>query len=355
MTSKPQYGGLDWLKFAAALLVIANHTSPLSTYNGTADFLLSGILTRIAVPIFFMTAGFFFFRKLTGDPLRDNKVLSGYLRKVGALYGAAILLYIPLNLYTGYFSDGFTVGSLLKDLVFNGTFYHLWYLPALMIGITLTAFLYRKTPTWMLPVSITLYVIGLLGDSYYGFIKGVPWLSASYGAMFHLFDYTRNGLFFAPVYLALGAAAAKGQGRGTSPVLHASLFAVSLGAMFAEGLLLRSAGIPRHDSMYVFALPAAYCLFRWALSWKGTSNKRYREWRTWLYILHPLAIVLVRGAAKAVHWEAWLVRNSLLHFAAVCIVSIAMSAGSVYLWKTVFRGRDRRLTGRSPASRSQIS
>lgn len=56
--SKPNYDGLDWLKFVAALLVVANHTGPLLSYSAAADFLLSNLLTRIAVPVFFMTTGF---------------------------------------------------------------------------------------------------------------------------------------------------------------------------------------------------------------------------------------------------------------------------------------------------------
>ncbi|MBW7454449.1 acyltransferase family protein [Paenibacillus sepulcri] len=73
MNSKPDFSGLDWLKFLAAILVVANHTGPLQTYSPYADFLLSGVLTRIAVPVFFITSGFFFFRKLTGDPAADKK------------------------------------------------------------------------------------------------------------------------------------------------------------------------------------------------------------------------------------------------------------------------------------------
>lgn len=61
MTSKPNYGGLDLLKFLVAFLVIANHTSPFVSFSPQLDFLFSGVLTRIAVPIFFMSTGFFLF------------------------------------------------------------------------------------------------------------------------------------------------------------------------------------------------------------------------------------------------------------------------------------------------------
>lgn len=343
MNSKSNYSGLDWLKFGVAILVIANHTSPLLSYSTQADFLISNILTRIAVPVFFMTSGFFYFRKLTGEPLNDRKALYGYLKNIGRLYGIAILLYIPLNLYTGYFTDHFTIYSFIKDIVFNGTFYHLWYLPALMIGIMITTFMYKKMSLKaMLIATGLLYLIGLLGDSYYGIIKGSAGIAQLYEAMFHVFDYTRNGLFYAPVFLVLGALAAKRQPIQQRPLTQAKLFVVSLGAMFTEGILLHAAGIPRHDSMYIFALPAAYFLFQWALSWKGRAGKGFRQWRVWIYILHPIAIVLVRGAAKAVHLESWFITNSLLHFAAVCLLSIIMAAAAVQISVVPYKFRTRK-------------
>lgn len=104
-TAKTDYRGLSWLKFIAALLVIANHTGPLARFGPSADFLVDGALTRIAVPIFFMTSGFFYFRKLTGDPLADRRHLRRYLGSIAKLYAIAILLYLPLNVYNGYFSS----------------------------------------------------------------------------------------------------------------------------------------------------------------------------------------------------------------------------------------------------------
>ncbi|MBD2872947.1 acyltransferase family protein [Paenibacillus arenilitoris] len=332
---KPNYSGLDWLKFAAAILVVANHTGPLQSFSPYADFLLSGVLTRVAVPVFFMSSGFFLFRKLTGDSAADLAALHRYAAKAGKLYVIAIALYIPLNLYTGYFITDFSVYSMIKDLVFDGTLYHLWYLPALLIGIYLTFFLYKRmSMKGMLAAAGILYAIGMLGGSYYGIIEGHQGFVQIYDGMFTLFDYTRNGLFYAPVYIALGAWAAKQPNKEGSGAVQAGLFAASLGMMFAEGILLHAADIPRHEGMYMFALPASYYLFRWALHWRGRSGKGFREWRVWIYILHPYAIVLVRGASEAVHLDHLFIQKSMLHFAAVCLLSIVMAAAAVKLEQT---------------------
>ena len=60
MTKDKQYGGLDAFKIIAALLVICIHTSPLSTFSVDADFFLTRIVARIAVPFFPNGVGIFY-------------------------------------------------------------------------------------------------------------------------------------------------------------------------------------------------------------------------------------------------------------------------------------------------------
>lgn len=50
---------LDLCRLAAALLVITIHTAPLSDVSAGADFFLTRILARVAVPYFFMLTGYF--------------------------------------------------------------------------------------------------------------------------------------------------------------------------------------------------------------------------------------------------------------------------------------------------------
>ena len=59
MGTRRSCGGLDIFRMAAALLVIAIHTSPLSSFSPEADFFLTRILARVAVPFFFMVTGQF--------------------------------------------------------------------------------------------------------------------------------------------------------------------------------------------------------------------------------------------------------------------------------------------------------
>ena len=218
MKERESYSGIDNFRVFAALLIIAIHTSPLASVNETADFILTRILARVAVPFFFMTSGFFLISRYACK----TEKLWRFLKRTALIYGIAILLYVPLNLYNGYFKTEPFLPNLFKDLVFDGTMYHLWYLPASMLGGAIAWGLVRggsyKKAFFIAGV---LYLIGLLGDSYYGVAERIPVLGTFFNLLFQVMDYTRNGLFFAPIFFVLGGYLAD-QGKALPDVVHLS-------------------------------------------------------------------------------------------------------------------------------------
>ena len=340
---------------AAALLVICIHTAPLASFSEPWDFALK-TLARLAVPFFFTATGFFLFagRIAPGPrPARLSPAVRRFCAKTGALYAAATLLYLPVSVYGGKL-EGLSFGALVRDVVLDGTFYHLWYLPAAIAGVLLVDCLLRlpgrqawpadhlpgrkawpadgllRLPVhWLWPVgavSAALYLIGLLGDSWYGGGQALPALQALYRALFLHMDYTRCGLFFAPVFLWLGAVLRD----LPRPRLRVSAMglAVSAALLFGEAFGLRALGWPRHDSMYLALLPCTYFLFACLLAARGPSSPFLRDCSMLVYVLHPRMIVLVRGAAQVLRLQKWLVENSLIHFIAVAALSVAVSAAA---------------------------
>ena len=311
--------GIDWLRLAAAILVIAIHTSPLADFNETGDFILTRVLARIAVPFFFITSGYFLLSRYHDS---DRK-LRHFLKKTGWIYGASILLYLPLNFRNGYFSQSQLLPELLKDLIFDGTMYHLWYLPASMLGMLIAWKLVEKLDfSKGLVMALLLYLVGLFGDSYYVVVEKLPLLKAFYDRLFELFDYTRNGLFFAPVFLMLGGFIAD-ERRKLSSVEAGVGFLISLGLLLAEALILHRHGFQRHDSMYVFLLPAMYFLFHLVLLWKGRRIPLLRPASLVVYLIHPLVIAAVWRFSS---------QNSLFHFGLVCLLSLLFSFAMAALW-----------------------
>ena len=325
METEKNCGGLDYFKIAAALLIVAVHTSPLSSFSAVADFLLTRIVARIAVPFFLMVTGYFVLPGYVFDRSADNHALLRFIKKTALLYVIATIIYLPINIYAGHYK-GLDALSVLRMILFDGTFYHLWYLPASIIGALLVYLLGRKLPfKTVMTASILLYGIGLFGDSYYGVISRVPVISSIYNAGFHLFSYTRNGLFYAPVFLAMGAWLGHTQ-RCCTRKTSVIGFVLSLLMMTAEGLTLRHFGLQRYDSMYTALLPCMFFLYQLILSWHVRPAQSLRTVSTWIYVIHPFAIVVIRGVAKVTGLVDLLVKNSLIQYLAVCSLSVAFSA-----------------------------
>lgn len=334
MNTKQRYGGLDSFRMIAAILVVANHTSALLSVNSDADFFLTRVLARIAVPFFLMITGQFVMSGYLFHTEEASGRLWSYVKKLACTYAISVLLYIPIGIYAGHYRD-LTIASALRMLIFDGTFYHLWYFPACITGVLMlylmSRFLcFRKIAA----ISGLLYIIGLLGDSYYGLIEDIPVLSNAYRLGFCLFSYTRNGLFLAPVFLVMGAAIGMKKPSGRQ-YMNCIGFFVSLSLMTAEAFTLRHFRLQRHDSMYIALIPVMLFLYKSILSWNQKPARLLRTISACIYILHPAVIVLVRGMAKPLHMTSVFVDNSVMYFLSVSILTVMISTALSLLFSQI--------------------
>lgn len=341
MNTKREYAAIDIFRLAAAFMIVAIHTGPLENISKTADFLVTYCIGRIAVPFFLMVTGYFV---LSGF---NRKKIEKYLLRTLIMYVGVTLLYLPFTIYAGNLPKG--VGGWLKWFLMDGSFYHLWYLPAALLGCVITALLLKFCP---LPVSgcavALLYVTGLLGDSCYGLVSELEPLKSIYDALFAMSAYTRNGIFYAPAFLWIGAllrgrekqgglsagetgCRTKAKMLGQTPAETGYrtktvwiLFAVFLLMMLGEGYFTWSMGMQRHNSMYLMLLPVSGLLLAGLLGAGGRVNAvtaMARPVSMWIYLLHPLCIIGIRGVAKVIKGQKILVDNQLVFYILVCITS----------------------------------
>ncbi len=328
MTKNKNYTGIDYFRFIAALLIVAIHTSPLASFSETGDFILTRIIARVAVPFFLITSGFFLISRYT----YSTEKLGAFVKKTALIYGAAILIYMPINIYNGYFKMDNLLPNIIKDIVFDGTLYHLWYLPASIIGAVIAWYLVKKLnyPKALIVASV-LYLIGLFGDSYYGITEKIFCLNSLYDYIFQVTDHTRNGIFFAPIFFIIGGFIADNRPQNT---FGKSIwgFAISLAMMFGEAMTLHHFDLQRHDSMYVFLLPCMYFLFNAILHFKGKRFVTLRTASLIIYIIHPMMIVVIRLFSKLLHLQNLLVENSIVHYFTVCLTSVVFSVVLTAMW-----------------------
>lgn len=327
MMRKRSYAGIDWFRPAAATAVVAIHTSPFADGSPLLDAVLTYGLGRVAVPFFLMVSGYFVLSPCLLSDDSDGGRYRRYLRKTAVLYGLSALLYVPVIWYAGQFPK--TAGELFRMVLFDGTFYHLWYFPAVLLGCSLTVPLVRRVGMRAaLVVCAALYLIGLFGDSYYGLAKRIPLLKMFYGAVFSVSSYTRNGVFYAPLFLMLGVQLGKAGVliRRRTAVLG---FSVWTALMLMESAVTFVYGLQRHNSMYLSLPFVMTFLFSLLLGFGGQTPGWLRNGTLYVYILHPLAIVVVRFVSGLTGARALFVDNSLAHFLAVCALSAAMAASLI--------------------------
>ena len=311
---------LDKFRLFASILIVAIHTYPLSSINENLDFVFTHIFCRIGVPIFLMITGYFVLPKA----IQDKKSLMKYTKKIAKIYFLCMILYLPVNIYAGKLK-GISFVGILKSIFIDGTFYHLWYFPALILGIWITYFIIKhiKNKNGLILVSI-LYVIGLFGDSYFGIAEKWSVTKTFYDAIFNIFDYTRNGLFYVPIFLYLGYIM-KNINWKISKRDNIIFIIISLVLMILEGMILHHFNLQRHDSMYFMLIPTMIGIFNFILQNKNENNKQLRTIATIIYIIHPMFIIVVRGIAKITQMQNVMIDNSIIHYLLVVISSLIFS------------------------------
>lgn len=322
-----EYPYIDWFRLPAALMVIAIHTAPFFDLNPGLDVIVTYGIGRIAVPFFLMTAGYFVLAPYVNGGFADGRRYRQYLKKIGLFYGAAVLLYLPVMWYAGKLPSG--LWETVKMLVFDGTFYHLWYFPALLTGSVLLIGLLKKySERTVLTVSVLLYIAGVFGDSYYGAAAEIPGVRLIYEAIFCVSSYTRNGIFYVPVFLLLGILLTKEKYRCKRNRCRYGA-AAGLLVMAMESYVTHSLFLKRHDSMYLSLPIVMYFLYQLLLKPGRKAPEFLRRGTAFLYVIHPIGIILARRLAAV--WNPVLAENSAVHYGMVCFVSLCMTAGYLYL------------------------
>ncbi|MEG0368318.1 MAG: acyltransferase, partial [Coprobacillus sp.] len=125
------YKMLDIVKFIAAIMVICIHCSQIFP-DDSINFFIKNIVCRIAVPFFFITSAYFIRR----GSYKNTQYINQYLKSTGQSYLFWSLIFIPIGLDWIYqnieIAGSLLPFALLYGVLHIGTYYHLWYIPALL-------------------------------------------------------------------------------------------------------------------------------------------------------------------------------------------------------------------------------
>lgn len=247
--NKTEYPFIDIAKLIAALLVIAIHVAPFgrNTIYDNANFMFTQYLTRGAVPFFFISSSFFFFRKYDVKSFVFSDCFN-YVKRLFKLYGLWTLIYL-YYIINNIIKGRKTVGRVLLETVFAGSYLHLWYFTALITGIIITSFLLSKKISIIKIsfISLILYFIGLLGQGYYVILASNmdnPLIAFIIKWYPEIFINTRNGLFEGFFFVCIGLIFAK-------KIIKISFPLAIIGAVISEALLIVETTYIKYHSYYL--------------------------------------------------------------------------------------------------------
>ena len=300
MEEKTKYQAIDAMKYIAALLVIAVHSDTLLS-QPELNFFIKNIVCRIAVPFFFVSSAFFIRQGMK----KNSNYLRNYLKGLTTSYLGWSVIFIPLGL--DWIHQNVSVPAhilpiaLIVGLLNVGTYYHLWYVPALIFSLWAVAGLLKR---FSYPVifagTFFFYLFGSL-ETYYGLLSE-GWLKRFFDTYISLLFTTRNGLLFGMVFVLIGFFLYDYRNKLAGLASYAPLLTLLFGGLLAlEGMLIYNAH-RLNMNFLILLLPLSFFLCLWLLTSSLMNNRdtsTIREWSKHYYFVHPICIILVEENFKA--------------------------------------------------------
>lgn len=263
---------IDLLRLILSICVVAIHTIHVGPVPSMLRQMTVNGLFRFAVPIFALISGYFFLKAVREGHVR------AYIARLCTLYAVWMILYLPN--YSGQLKT-------LNDAAWMAMvgFFHLWYMPALIISTVAVWGLVR--------LRASLRVIGALAVA--AALTGVAMqflvLTGRSGISI---DYYRSGPFFIFPYFALGYLLSTNSHRLAEWKPSWALVVMALTAVAIESLLwFRISGSEGGIDHLVSLWVAAPILFLAALRRDGFGHgKNIASVAAFIYFIHIHAMVL---------------------------------------------------------------
>lgn len=183
---------LDILKLFMAFMVVGLHASFLKEFSELGSYLATNGLFRIAVPVFLIINGFYFF------PVLVKNSQFSWFKRVAILYAVWMLFYIffwfdmPEVSLLG-------LAKLLKSIIIG--YHHLWYISGMLGAAFLLLLLKNQSTQFLLATIIISFLSGVtiqyLGN--YHYFEG-----STLDKLFNLTWLHRNAFLFSYPFFCIG-------------------------------------------------------------------------------------------------------------------------------------------------------
>lgn len=271
MAVQGRNNAIDLMKILMAIFVISIHTiAP----DDTIKYLLTQSIARVAVPFFFIAAGYYFPSKPKRSDLKKTTLRLVYL------YIAWCVFYLPFE-----FSDIVTKPLSVSGYVCETLYIlvkgwrHLWFMPALIIGLVIYYFLHAKKRVYL--IALSLYFLG--------FALQLSIQNNEYSILFY-----RNFLTFGFPLIVLGAALkrygylVKADYQGAATLLFLTIM------LCVEGYVRLKTGIYNND-LLIFSPLVAACVFMLTLDANVKTRLNIASIASSMYFIHYFFYLILKA------------------------------------------------------------
>lgn len=259
---------IDVLKIILAFFVVFLHMNFLKeTYPALSYILVNGIF-RIAVPVFLVITGFYFFHI-------DNKVkLKKWLFRTFLLYAIWMLIYIS------YWKDN---EQIWLTVIFG--YHHLWYLIGTFFSGIILYFLRNQNSRLLISLALGFFLLGygvqVLGNLHY--------FENENDSVLNMYLLYRNFLFVCFPFLTIGFLINKhkvdvSEYKNSSPLVILSVLCVVAEAFFNYKNISSESTDILFSLIFASPLLFLYC----QKIYIKTTSKILASFSTAIYVVHPL-------------------------------------------------------------------
>lgn len=313
-----EYNAVDIFKFICAILVVLIHTKPFENVFWIDAAI--GILTRFAVPYFFISSAFFLFKRLSISE-NKNAVYKNYFVRLTRFY---LIWFLIFNVVSAFRGNSYNVFGYIRQFFFCTNGSPLWFMSAL-IWASLFVFLLEKVISkkktlviaclfWILGYAFSTLRVVLVGNIIFDSINNsvVSFIG------------TQNGLFFAFPYVALGSVLADKQSIKKEHLFNVTGIIVSLMLLSVESLFAVTILHSDLTFLWLSALPLAYFTMKLTLTMEIGWNIDFyyiRKSSTLLYVIHVLVMRFINDVISQYNIVD---TYNLIYFFATIFVSLLL-------------------------------
>lgn len=288
---------IDIMRLIFAISVVAIHTHPFLEHNELISYIFSEVIGRIAVPFFFLISGYFFMMKLKNN----NTEYKVYLISIVSTYLIWNLIYLLYKLVFVIYNKESIIAYLKNNIVnylILGSNYHLWYFPVLILCIIVSVYVIKNSKEKLiLPITILLFLIGVLGSGYYKLGINIPILYVLYNWKYY--DIVSK-IILGLTFFLLGGMIKIHEKYISKFKFKSILNLVIISIIYClEIIIINYYDIQRNIIMTISLYPLVFCIILWCLNnpleWLNEYNKKIRGMANFLYYSHPIIISIIQN------------------------------------------------------------